>query len=493
MGKRIIAIVGATNAAGRGLVRAIMSDKDSRFTARVVTLDVHTEAARALAKLGAEIVVGHPDAGPGLTAAFEGAYGAFCVPVSPDSAAPQRELAETTAVAKAAKDAGLLHVIWATMGDTNSETARMFRYLGIPATFLHPTGDPASLRGDGVAEELGRCAYGIFKSGEYIGRTVSINADLLTGHSQKRPGDQLSPRKSRFLRAQVIVPALVVVALVGAALVRNSLLESEMAHTAEMGDMPETAEPAEPLDTTESARAAEPPHAVEAPQIVTAKRPDPIVEPTRIQSPPAPTVTSRWEEERAASLKRKAAATAATATASKFQSPARVRQKKQPAHTERARAPTESPPPSRQESPPAPRPVAVAAVEAPVSRAPAEPAAPPPPPNLPSARGVEPRAAPPPAPGTIDQKAVTSVVRAHAAEVRACFDRAVMEHPELRGRLNVQATIDPDGHVLSASPTSTIENGARLQACVVGAFQNWTFPAPSGGVKGRVTYSFSFE
>ena len=98
-----------------------------------------------------------------------------------------------------------------------------------------------------------------------------------------------------------------------------------------------------------------------------------------------------------------------------------------------------------------------------------------------------------PPPGTIESKAVTAVVRTHAAEVQGCFDRALMEHADLHGRLTVRATIDPGGRVLSAGPTAVMEGGGRLQSCVVAAFQRWTFPPPSGGVKGTVTYSFSFE
>jgi hypothetical protein len=59
--------------------------------------------------------------------------------------------------------------------------------------------------------------------------------------------------------------------------------------------------------------------------------------------------------------------------------------------------------------------------------------------------------------------------------------------------LTVRATVDPIGRVVSVSPTSTIEAGGRLEACVVSAFRDWTFPKPAGGVKGDIKYSFSFE
>jgi uncharacterized protein YbjT (DUF2867 family) len=51
--KKIIAVVGATGAQGGGLVRAILSDTGTGFTARALTRSVTTEKAKDLAKLGA--------------------------------------------------------------------------------------------------------------------------------------------------------------------------------------------------------------------------------------------------------------------------------------------------------------------------------------------------------------------------------------------------------------------------------------------------------
>jgi eukaryotic-like serine/threonine-protein kinase len=144
---------------------------------------------------------------------------------------------------------------------------------------------------------------------------------------------------------------------------------------------------------------------------------------------------------------------------------------------------------------PAPAPVMAAAPVAPSPAAPPPaPAAAPAPAGQPAVVAAAPaRPEPSPAPGTVDSKAVAAVVRSHAGEVRTCFDRARMEQPEIHGRLTVQAKVSPAGRVLSTSATNNVEGGARLQSCVVSAFQTWTFPAPSGGVNGNVTYSFVFE
>jgi hypothetical protein len=106
----------------------------------------------------------------------------------------------------------------------------------------------------------------------------------------------------------------------------------------------------------------------------------------------------------------------------------------------------------------------------------------------PEAPAIEPLA-----PGSLDAKGVAAVVRAHADEVQACFDRALMDRADLHGRLTVQATIGPTGKVLSATVTNTVEGGGRLRACVLSAFQSWTFPVPTGGVNGAVTRTFVFE
>lgn len=230
--KKIIAVVGATGAQGGGLVRAIMNDKSSEFTARAITRDVNSDKAKALAKLGAEVVAADVDDLESLKRAFKGAYGAFCVTFFWAHFSPEKELTEAKNMAEAAKHAGLQHVIWSTLEDTRKwapldddrmptlqgkykvphfdakgEANHYFSDLGVPTTFLltsfywdnfiffgsgpkrGPDGklaitfpmDDKKLPGM-AAEDIGKCAYGIFKKGrEYIGKTVGIAGEHLTG------------------------------------------------------------------------------------------------------------------------------------------------------------------------------------------------------------------------------------------------------------------------------------------------------------------------
>lgn len=116
--KKIIAVVGATGAQGGGLVRAILSDKTSPFTARVLTRDVNSDKAKTLAALGAEVVAADLDDLESLRRAFAGAYGAYCVTFFWAHFSPEKEVAGARAMAQAAKHAGVQHVIWSTFEDT---------------------------------------------------------------------------------------------------------------------------------------------------------------------------------------------------------------------------------------------------------------------------------------------------------------------------------------------------------------------------------------
>ena len=230
--KKVIAVVGATGAQGGGLVRAILSDKSGGFTARALTRDVNSDKAKELAKLGAEVVAADVDDLESLKRAFNGASGAFCVTFFWAHFSPEKEMAEATAMAKAAKHAGVKHVIWSTLEDTrkwvplsdnrmptlmgqykvphfDSKGAadHVFTDLGLPTTFLltsfywdnlihfgmgpkkGPDGKLAFTLPMGdkklpgiAAEDIGKCAFGIFKKGsEFIGKTVGIAGEHLTG------------------------------------------------------------------------------------------------------------------------------------------------------------------------------------------------------------------------------------------------------------------------------------------------------------------------
>ena len=252
--KKIIAVVGATGSQGGGLVRAILNDPKGGFGVRAIVRDVNSLKAKELAKLGAEVVPGDVDDVESLKKAFKGAYGAYCVTFYWAHMSPDREIANAKALATAAKAAGVQHAIWSTLEDvrkfvplsdnrmptiqgkykcphfdTKGESNRFFTDLGVPVTFLQTTfywdnfiffglgpkkGPDGKLAitfpmGDkkvaGIAaEDIGKCAYGIFKKGrEFIGKTVSIAGEFLTC-AQMAAG--LSKAMGREIRYNEVTP-----------------------------------------------------------------------------------------------------------------------------------------------------------------------------------------------------------------------------------------------------------------------------------------------
>jgi uncharacterized protein YbjT (DUF2867 family) len=247
--KKIIAVVGATGAQGGGLVRAIQSDPGSGFVARALTRDPSSDKAKALAKLGAEVVAANVDDAASMEKAFRGAHGAFCVTFFWDHFSAEKEYAEAGAMAKAAKAAGVAHVIWSTLEDTRKwvpladnrmptlqgkykvphfdskgEANALFSAAGVPTTFLltsfywenfiffgmGPKKGPdgvlaltlptADKKLPGIAtEDIGRCAFGIFKKGsQFVGKTVGIAGEHLTGAQMAAAFTKALGREIRF-------------------------------------------------------------------------------------------------------------------------------------------------------------------------------------------------------------------------------------------------------------------------------------------------------
>jgi len=238
--KKVIAVAGATGAQGGGLVRAILSDPGGGFAARALTRDPNSEKAKALTAQGAEVVAADLDDEESLIRAYQGAYGAFCVTFYWAHMSPETELAHARNMARAAKRAELQHVIWSSLEDTRKlvplsddrmptlmdkykvphfdakgEADADFLKTGVPTTILHTSfywdnfiyfGSGPKKGPDGVlaltlpmgdkklpgivAEDIGKCAYGIFKAGKkYMGKTVGIAGEFLTGEEM---ADQLT-------------------------------------------------------------------------------------------------------------------------------------------------------------------------------------------------------------------------------------------------------------------------------------------------------------
>ncbi|GLZ02439.1 NmrA family NAD(P)-binding protein [Actinoplanes sp. NBRC 103695] len=240
--KKIIAVLGATGKQGGAVARAILDDPEGGFTVRALTRTPASVSADAFP----EIVAADLEDEESITRAFAGAYGAFVVtntwaPQTPEDAAvrsrAKREMDQYAVAARAARAAGVRHVVSSTLEDTrphfthlgidvpSSEDGftvphfdakamsnRYFTDLGVPTTFLDtasfydnflragagPVRDEHGklvLRlafGDSTAalvsaRDIGRTAYAILKAGHrFVGRTVGLAGDHVTGVQMAR-------------------------------------------------------------------------------------------------------------------------------------------------------------------------------------------------------------------------------------------------------------------------------------------------------------------
>ena len=247
--KKIIAVMGATGAQGGGLARAIPADRNGPFVARAVTRKLDSDKAQALARLGVEVVAADADDPPSLERALAGAYGAFCVTNFWEHFSAEREGAQATAMARATRKAGVQHVIWSTLEDTrkwvplddarlptlhgkykvphfDSKGAvdRVFAEEAAPTTYLlaafywenfiyfgmgprkGPDGDLVlALPLGGVklpgiaAEDIGRCAYGLFRRGTgTVGQRFGIAGEILSGAEMAAKMARALGRKVNF-------------------------------------------------------------------------------------------------------------------------------------------------------------------------------------------------------------------------------------------------------------------------------------------------------
>jgi len=229
---KTIAVLGATGAQGGGLVRAILADPERRFAARAITRKPDSDKAKALEAAGAEIVAADAEDPASLHRAFAGAHGAFIVTNFWDHFSADRELQQAATLARATRAAGIAHAVWSTLEDTRldfplndprlktlqgkykvphfdakGEADAVFAAEAAPTSYLLAAfywenfiyfGQGPRRNADGslvlalplgggklpgiAAEDIGKCAYGIFLRGpEAAGQRFGIAGEVLSG------------------------------------------------------------------------------------------------------------------------------------------------------------------------------------------------------------------------------------------------------------------------------------------------------------------------
>jgi uncharacterized protein YbjT (DUF2867 family) len=120
MTKQVVAVLGGTGQQGGGVVDALLGA--GKFAVRVASRNPASGASQALAGRGVEVVKADLLDPSSLRSALKGAHGAFLVTNFWDSAQMSRETEIGTAAVQAARAAGVKHLIWSTLPDSEKLT-----------------------------------------------------------------------------------------------------------------------------------------------------------------------------------------------------------------------------------------------------------------------------------------------------------------------------------------------------------------------------------
>src|SRR5258705_4880022 len=115
--KKLIAVIGATGQQGGGVLRVLQAS--GQFKVRALTRNPNKQ--RELAEEVVEADLAKPET---LKAAFEGAHGVFLVTNFQEAGTNEHK--QATAAIRAAKDAGVKHLIWSTLPNVEAISGGKF-------------------------------------------------------------------------------------------------------------------------------------------------------------------------------------------------------------------------------------------------------------------------------------------------------------------------------------------------------------------------------
>ncbi len=215
--ERTILITGATGKQG-GAVACALAGKG--FKIRALTRKPEGDAAKALAKTGAEIVKGDLDDAASVAKALEGAWGVFAVQNTWE-AGVAREEDQGKRLANLAREARVQHFVYSSVGSAHrktgiphfenkwrvEETVRGLRFpshvILRPVFFMENLTSPSFLNGDKLVTALDPSTrlqmIAVRDIGEY-GARAFIDGEKLSGREIDIAGDELTmPQAAEIL------------------------------------------------------------------------------------------------------------------------------------------------------------------------------------------------------------------------------------------------------------------------------------------------------
>jgi len=210
MPNRTVLITGATGKQGGATLRHLAGQPG--FTVRAMTRKPDSPAAKAVAALGAEVVAGDLDDGPSLERVLAGVWGVFSVQNSWE-AGVEGEEEQGKRLAKAARDKGVQHFVYSSVGSAHKNTGiphfdskfhieQAVKALGFPSyTIIRPVFfmenvlSPQTLNGDKLVATLKPGTKMQMIASDDIGRFSArafLAADKMNGVEVDIAGDEVT-------------------------------------------------------------------------------------------------------------------------------------------------------------------------------------------------------------------------------------------------------------------------------------------------------------
>jgi hypothetical protein len=86
-------------------------------------------------------------------------------------------------------------------------------------------------------------------------------------------------------------------------------------------------------------------------------------------------------------------------------------------------------------------------------------------------------------PAPVSQSVLGSVLHRSAPALQRCYDRSLLLHPDLAGRMRLRVRLDTAGRVAATEVRAAQDVPAELSACFARVTARWQFPEAAAGAE----------
>jgi uncharacterized protein YbjT (DUF2867 family) len=220
--QRVVLITGATGKQGGATIRHLA--KQGGFTLRAMTRKPSSDAAKALAGLGVQLVTGDLNDPSSLERALEGAWGVFAVQNSWE-AGVEKEEEQGKRIAELARKKGVQHFVYTSVGSAHKNTGiphfdnkarveQTVKALGFPSHvifrpvfFMENLLSPWFLQGDKLVTALNPATKVHMIAVDDIGKFGALaftQADRMKGLELDIAGDSITMPESASIVSEIV-------------------------------------------------------------------------------------------------------------------------------------------------------------------------------------------------------------------------------------------------------------------------------------------------